>query len=100
MPWENHGDEKTQICVDAQKKFLKEHLGKWAPLFAVLFGRKAGEGFYVALSALTKEFMRLEMQLMGIKTDVYKESDLNQEAVAGASDECLSCASSEDFNEE
>lgn len=97
---ENHGDEKAQICLDAQKKFLKEHLGKWAPLFSVLFGRKAGEGFYCAVSALTKEFMRLEMKSMDIKTEIYKESDLNQEAVAGASDECLSCASSEDFNEE
>ena len=97
---ENHGDEKSQICVDAQKKFLKEHIGKWAPLFAVLFGRKAGEGFYFALSALTKEFLRLEVKLMDVKTEIYKESDLNQEAVAGASDECLSCASSEDFNEE
>lgn len=97
---ENHGDEKAQICVDAQKKFLKEHIGKWAPLFAVLFGRKAVEGFYCALSALTKEFLRLEMKLMDVKTEMYKESDLNQEAVAGASDECLSCASSEDFNEE
>jgi putative dimethyl sulfoxide reductase chaperone len=97
---ENHGDEKAQICVGAHKKFLKEHIGKWAPLFAVLFGRKAGEGFYYALSALTKEFLRLEMKLMDVTTEMYKESDLNQEAVAGASDECLSCASSEDFNEE
>ena len=97
---ENHGDEKAQICVDAQKKFLKEHIGKWAPLFAVLFGRKAVEGFYCAVSALTKEFLRLEMKLMDVTTEIYKESDLNQEAVAGASDECLSCASSEDFNEE
>lgn len=97
---ENHGDEKAQICVDAQKKFLKEHLGKWAPLFSVLFGRKAGEGFYYAVSALTKEFLMLEMKHMDIKTEIYKESDLNQEAVAGASDECLSCATSEDFNEE
>lgn len=97
---ENHGDEKAQICVDAQKKFLKEHIGKWVPLFAVLFGRKAGDGFYVALSALTKEFMRLEMILMDVTTEIYKESDLNQEAVAGASDECLSCASSEDLHEE
>ncbi len=97
---ENHGDEKAQICVDAQKKFLKEHIGKWVPLFAVLFGRKAGDGFYVALSASTKEFMRFEMKLMDVVTEIYKESDLNQEAVAGASDECLSCASSEDFSEE
>ncbi|MBI2470060.1 MAG: molecular chaperone TorD family protein [Planctomycetes bacterium] len=97
---ENHGGEKAQICLEAQKKFLKEHVGKWMPLFAVLFGRKAGDGFYCALSALTKEFLRLEMKLLDITTELYKESDLNQEAVAGASDECLSCASSEDFNEE
>lgn len=97
---ENHGDEKAQICVDAQKKFLKEHIGKWVPLFSVLFARKAGEGFYSAVSVLTKEFLRLEMKLMEVKTEMYKESDLNQEAVAGASDECLSCASSEDFSEE
>jgi DMSO reductase family type II enzyme chaperone len=97
---ENHGNEKALICLDAQKKFLKEHLGKWAPLFSVLFGRKAGEGFYCALSALTKEFLRLEMKSMDVQTEIYKESDLNQEAVAGASEECLSCVSSEDFNEE
>lgn len=97
---EHHGEEKAQICVDAQKKFLKEHIGKWVPLFAVLFSRKAVDGFYCAVSALTKEFLRLEMELMNVKTETYKESDLNQEAVAGASDECLSCASSEDFNEE
>ena len=94
---ENHGDEKAQICVDAQKKFLKEHIGKWVPLFAVLFGRKAVEGFYYALAELTKEFLRLEMNLMGVKTEMFKESDVNQDAVAGAPDECLSCASSEDI---
>lgn len=93
---ENHGDEKAQVCIDAQKKFLKEHVGKWVPLFAILFGRKAEEGFYHALSSLTKEFLRLEMKLMDVKTEMFKESDLNQEAVAGAPDECLSCASSED----
>lgn len=95
---ENDGEEKVQICVDAQKKFLKEHIGKWVPLFAILFGRKAEEGFYHALTALTKEFMRLEMKLMDVKTEMFKESDLNQEMVAGAPDECLSCASSEDSN--
>lgn len=97
---ENHGEEKAQICIDAQKKFLKEHVGKWVPLFAILFGRKAEEGFYYVLSALTKEFLRLEMKLLDVKTEMFKESDLNQEAVAGAPDECLSCASSEDVGVE
>lgn len=95
---ENHGDEKVQICTDAQKRFLKEHIGKWVPLFAILFGRKSEDGFYHALSALTKEFMRLEMLLMDVKTEMFKESDLNQDAVAGAPDECLSCASSDDVS--
>lgn len=93
---ENHGEEKVQICVDAQKKFLKEHVGKWVPLFAMLYGKRAEDGFYHALSVLTKEFLRLEMCLMEVKTEVFKESDLNQEAVAGAPDECLSCASADD----
>lgn len=97
---ENHGEEKAQICVDAQKKFLKEHIAKWVPLFAILFGRKSVEGFYNALSAMTKEFIRLEMKLMDVKTEMYKESDLNQDMVAGAPDECLSCASAEDVEGE
>lgn len=97
---ETHGEEKAQICIDAQKKFMKDHVGKWVPLFAILFGRKAGSGFYFALAALTKEFLRLEMKLMNVETEMFKESDLTQDAVAGAPDECLSCASSEDFNEE
>ncbi|MCF6157917.1 MAG: hypothetical protein E3K32_04950 [wastewater metagenome] len=95
---ENHSEDKAELCRDTQKKFLKEHIGKWVPLFSILFGRKAGEGFYVALSALTKEFIRLEMKLMDVKTEMFKESDLNQEAVAGVPDECLSCASSDDVN--
>ncbi|MFN3532076.1 MAG: molecular chaperone [Candidatus Brocadia sp.] len=97
---ENHGEEKALVCIDAQKKFLKEHVGKWVPLFAILFGRKAEEGFYYALSALTKEFLRLEMKLLDVRTEMFKESDLNQEAVAGPPDECLSCASSEDVGVE
>ena len=93
---ENHGEEKALICLDAQKKFLKEHIGKWVPLFTILFGRKAEDGFYHALSAVTREFIRLEMGLLGVRTEMYKESDLTQELVAGAPDECLSCATFED----
>jgi putative dimethyl sulfoxide reductase chaperone len=93
---ENDGEEKALICLDAQKKFLKEHIGKWVPLFAILFGRKAEDGFYHALSAVAREFIRLEMGLLGVRTEMYKESDLTQELVAGAPDECLSCATFED----
>ncbi|MBM4053589.1 MAG: hypothetical protein FJ264_02725 [Planctomycetes bacterium] len=93
---ENHGKEEVEICLDAQKKFLREHAGKWVPLFALLFGRRSVEGFYFALSEVTKEFMKLEMELLGVQTEMFKESDLNQDAVAGVPDECLSCSGSVD----
>lgn len=93
---EHDGEEKAQICEDAVKSFIKEHVGKWVPLLATLLAKKAGSGFYFALSVLTKEFMGLEMKLMRIETEMFKESDLTQDVVAGAPDECLSCASSSD----
>ncbi|WP_347273456.1 molecular chaperone TorD family protein [Candidatus Kuenenia sp.] len=93
---ENHGKEEAEICLDAQKKFLKEHAGKWMPLFALLFGKKSIDGFYFAISEVMKEFIKLEMDLLGVQTETFKESDLNQDVVAGAPDECLSCASSVD----
>jgi TorA maturation chaperone TorD len=93
---EHDGNEKAVICEEALKKFMKEHVGRWVPLLAILFGRKAEKGFYYVLSSLTKEFLRLEMKMLGVKTEVLKESDLTQEVVAGAPDECLSCASSSD----
>ncbi|MCF6149887.1 MAG: hypothetical protein E3K37_14635 [Candidatus Kuenenia sp.] len=89
---ENHGREEAEVCLEAQKKFLKQHAGKWIPLLSILLGKKAREGFYFAVSELTKEFMKLEMKLLGVVTEMMKESDLNQEEVAGAPDECLSCA--------
>ncbi|MDR4508625.1 MAG: molecular chaperone TorD family protein [Candidatus Brocadiaceae bacterium] len=97
---ENHGKEEAKVCLDSLKKFLKEHPGKWIPLLAILLGRKAGRGFYFAVSELTKVFMKLELTLLGVKTEMLKESDINQDAVAGAPEECLSCAGIDDMGPE
>lgn len=96
---ENHGREEAEVCLNAQKKFLKDHVGKWVPLFAILFGRKAGEGFYFAAAEVTKAFIGLEVKLLDVNTEVLKESDLNQDVVAGAPDECLSCSGMDDMGE-
>ncbi|MEK7326009.1 MAG: molecular chaperone TorD family protein, partial [Chloroflexota bacterium] len=36
--------EHVEICIDAQRKFLQEHLGKWVGLLAESLARSAGEG--------------------------------------------------------
>ena len=67
---ENHGEEKALICEDAQRKFLKEHLGKWAPLFLRLLRKKTARGFYHALAAITDEFLAMEFRLFQVAPDL------------------------------
>jgi TorA maturation chaperone TorD len=40
------GAEKTQIVVDAQKKFVKNHIGRWVPLFCRMLIKKADSGLF------------------------------------------------------
>lgn len=63
----NHGKEKTQICVDAQKKFLKDHLGMWAPVFLPLMKQKAGKGFYKEAAIFTEKFLVSELKYLKVK---------------------------------
>ena len=35
------GADKTQIVLDAQKKFVKNHIGRWVPLFCRMLVKKA-----------------------------------------------------------
>jgi DMSO reductase family type II enzyme chaperone len=63
---EGHGEEKIQVCRDGQEKFLKEYLGRWAPLFLKLLRKKAVKGFYYELGVVTDTFLEMEMQLFHI----------------------------------
>ncbi len=62
-----HGwDEQRQICEDAQRAFLEDHLGRWAPLFSrTLFDLVEGDGFYAAAAALCEQFITAEIQTSG-----------------------------------
>jgi DMSO reductase family type II enzyme chaperone len=70
-----HGADKADICMDAQRKFLQDHLGRWAPLFAMLLQRKAESGFYHALAALTAAFLAFEAARLGVEPQPLSEAD-------------------------
>jgi len=83
-----HGDEKVEICVEAQKEFLKEHLGRWVPFFVKLLSKKAGDGFYKELATLTGDFVSLEKELLGVKPqDINKLKPITLEPEGS----CFSC---------
>lgn len=52
--------EQVEVCREAQRKFLKEHLGCWSPLFTVLLKKKAREGLYWGLALLLEGFIGYE----------------------------------------
>ncbi|MCC6232777.1 MAG: molecular chaperone TorD family protein [Verrucomicrobiales bacterium] len=54
------------IVRDAQKKFLREHLGRWAPAFARRLHGLAGDSALGALAELLRVFVESECRLFGV----------------------------------
>jgi len=54
------------VVRDAQKKFLREHLGRWTPAFTRRLEREAGPGPLTALARFTREFVLAECARCGV----------------------------------
>jgi DMSO reductase family type II enzyme chaperone len=59
-------DEGIAVLRDAQKKFLREHLGRWSPAFARRLTRMADGTALGALARLLGEFIKLECALLNV----------------------------------
>lgn len=84
---ENHGKENAEICREAQKTFLREHLGRWAPIFLERLLGKAERGFYKELAQLTRKFLRFEARFLDIKPEEIRQL---QTVSFGPEGECAS----------
>lgn len=54
------GDERGAQCRDAQKNFLREHLGRWVPAFARRLGATTMEPSLQSLAQFTRLFVEAE----------------------------------------
>jgi TorA maturation chaperone TorD len=68
-----HSAEKVALVQDGQRRFLKEHIGRWVPLFCRLLRKKGGDSFYGALANFTSIFIKKDMEVMGVQAKEWGE---------------------------
>lgn len=86
----NHGKEKVEICVEAQKKFLQQHLGKWVFAFAKLLKKKKNSEFYTTLAELTESFISFELAYLDVKPKELGSPELTP-VPSICEESCFSC---------
>lgn len=87
---ENQFDEDAlAVCRDAQRLFLREHLGRWTPAFARRLGRMADGTLLGALAAFLHEFLLVECARFGVPSG---SQDLRLRAIDEAAESlCGTC---------
>ena len=58
--------EKVEICTDAQRKFLNDHLGTWVFTFCDRLAETAGLEFYRSLAVTLRRFLEREIRALGL----------------------------------
>ncbi len=69
---EEGNEEHIGICLDAEQKFLRDHLGRWAEVFARGVEKTATGGFFSALAALLRKMVTQEAAIVGVTLDPVK----------------------------
>ena len=60
-------DEKANLCLEARKKFLKDHIGRWGPTFCTMVKHKTEIEFYKVLAGLTFDLINKDLRDLNVK---------------------------------
>lgn len=93
------GTEKTQIVVDAQKKFVKEHIGRWVPLFARMLVKKADTGFFRFMAEFTSDWMEFDAACLCVSPKPYSEADYRPATFNAPEGQTYECGAQDQGNE-
>ncbi|MCG3146908.1 MAG: Chaperone protein TorD [Verrucomicrobiae bacterium] len=80
--------ENLDLCRDAQKKFLREHLARWTPAFSRRLARLAGDPFYRAVADILHRAILAECDRHHLRPG---NADLHLRPVEEMVDVCGSC---------
>ncbi len=59
--------DQLALCREAQKNFLREHLGRWMPAFTRRLAATTGDPTLLALAEFTRVFVESECTRFGVK---------------------------------
>jgi hypothetical protein len=93
------GADKTQIVLDAQKKFVKNHIGRWVPLFCRMLVKKASSGLYKHVADLMAEWMDFEAAFLGVIPQPYSETDYRPATFNAPEGQSYECGAQDQGNE-
>jgi len=93
------GSDKTQIVVDAQKKFVKNHIGRWVPLFCRMLGKKADSGLFKLVADMTADWMDFESTFLGVIPQPYSETDYRPATFNAPEGQTYECGAQDQGNE-
>jgi len=93
------GAEKTHIVVEAQKKFVKEHIGRWVPLFARMLVKKADAGFFRHLAEFTADYIEFDAAYLGVTPQPYSETDYRPATFQAPEVQTYECGAQDQGNE-
>lgn len=85
-----HGAERIAQCREAQAKFLREHLGRWALGFARRVQNEATGCLYERLCELLHAFVIRELAALGADAAAIAHLELSMPGEDG-SDSCVDC---------
>ena len=93
------GQEKTKTVVDAEKKFVKEHIGRWVPLFSGMLKKKADYGFYKYIADLTAAWVNFEICFLSVIPQPYSETDYRPANFVNPEGQSFECGAQDKGNE-
>ena len=93
------GPEKTQIVIDAQKKFVKNHIGRWVPLFCRMLTKKADSGLFKLVADMTADWMEFETAFLGVTPQPYTETDYRPATFSSPEGQTYECGAQDQGNE-
>lgn len=93
------GADKIQIVEDAQKKFVKEHIGRWVPMFTRMLGKKADSGFFRLMAEFSSEWIDFDVAYLGVRPEPYSETDYRPATFNAPEGTTYECGAQDQGNE-
>ena len=90
-----HDERKGGVLLSGMKKFIRNHVGRWMPLFCIFASRKAERGIYKDIVDILSSFIKNEVCLLDVDPIKVEEPEyrslsysMENDLIANAPAEC------------